>query len=131
MVTRWGMSEKLGPLVYGKKEELVFLGKEIGEQRDYSESVAQEIDSEVRRFVAEAHDTALRVLAEHRDKLDAVANRLMEIETLDMAEFEAVWSGQPRDTDKGAPAAPPAPSAPARPSPEPKSPSGQPLPVPA
>ena len=131
MVTRWGMSERLGPLVYGKKEELVFLGKEIGEQRDYSESVAQEIDSEVRRFVAEAHDTALRVLAEHRDKLDAVANRLMEIETLDMAEFEAVWSGQPRDTDKGTPAAPPAPSAPARPSPEPKSPSGQPLPVPA
>ena len=132
MVTRWGMSEKLGPLVYGKKEELVFLGKEIGEQRDYSEAVAQEIDSEVRRLVAEAHDTALSVLKEHRDKVDAVAARLMEIETLDMAEFEAVWSGQLPPRDKGTTTPPPAPAAPGKPSPEAPAPSGpQPVPVPA
>ena len=132
MVTRWGMSEKLGPLVYGKKEELVFLGKEIGEQRDYSESVAQEIDSEVRRLVAEAHDTALATLKEYRDKLDAVAEQLMELETLDMADFEAVWNGQP-PRDRSAPAAPPAPSAPSKPSPESPAPSGgkKPVPVPA
>jgi cell division protease FtsH len=132
MVTRWGMSEKLGPLVYGKKEELVFLGKEIGEQRDYSESVAQEIDSEVRRLVADAHEAALRVLQEHRNQLDEVANRLIEIETLDMADFEAVWNGLP-PRDKGTPAAPPAPSGPAKPTPESPAPSGgkQPIPVPA
>ena len=132
MVTRWGMSEKLGPLVYGKKEELVFLGKEIGEQRDYSESVAQEIDSEVRRLVAEAHETALATLKEYRDKLDAVAEQLMELETLYMADFEAVWNGQP-PRDRSAPAAPPAPSAPSKPSPESPAPSGgkKPVPVPA
>jgi cell division protease FtsH len=131
MVTRWGMSDKLGPLVYGKKEELVFLGKEIGEQRDYSESVAQEIDSEVRKLVAEAHETALKTLQDHRDKLDSVATRLMEIETLDMADFEAVWNGQaPRD--KGTPAAPAAPTGPSKPSPESPTPGGkQPMPVPA
>ena len=73
MVQRWGMSEKLGPLVYGKKEELVFLGKELGEQRDYSEAVAQQIDGEVQRIVTEAHETALRVLTENRERLDRVA----------------------------------------------------------
>ncbi len=132
MVTRWGMSDKLGPLVYGKKEELVFLGKEIGEQRDYSEAVAQEIDAEVRKLVAEAHETALRTLTQHRDQLEAVAQRLMEVETLDMAEFEAVWNGQEPPRDKGAPAAPPAPAGPAKPSPESPAPGGkQPVPVPA
>ncbi|HEY4689384.1 MAG TPA: ATP-dependent zinc metalloprotease FtsH [Anaerolineae bacterium] len=130
MVTRWGMSDKLGPLVYGKKEELVFLGKEIGEQRDYSEAVAQEIDAEVRRLVAEAHETALQILKQQRDRLDAVAQALMEVETLDMAEFEAVWNGQPLPKTKG-PSAPPAPSA-GKPSPESPTPSGmQPNPVPA
>jgi cell division protease FtsH len=94
MVTRWGMSEKLGPLVYGKKEELVFLGKELGEQRDYSEAIAQDIDAEVRRIVAEAHETARRVLEENREKLDRIANMLIEIEALDQAEFEAAWNGE-------------------------------------
>ncbi|HLF25909.1 MAG TPA: ATP-dependent zinc metalloprotease FtsH [Anaerolineae bacterium] len=132
MVTRWGMSEKLGPLVYGKKEELVFLGKEIGEQRDYSEAVAQEIDAEVRRLVAEAHDTALKTLEQHRDKLEAVAQRLMEIETLDMTEFEAVWNGQEPPRDKGPSTPPPAPATPGKPSPEAPTPGGkQPVPVPA
>jgi cell division protease FtsH len=130
MVTRWGMSDKLGPLVYGKKEELVFLGKEIGEQRDYSEAVAQEIDAEVRKLVAEAHETALQMLTQHRDKLEAVALRLMEVETLDMADFEAVWNGQP-PRDKSAPSTP-APTGPGKPSPEAPTPPGkQPMPVPA
>jgi cell division protease FtsH len=94
MVTRWGMSEKLGPLVYGKKEELVFLGKEIGEQRDYSESVAQEIDGEVRSLIAEAHETALKTLTEYRSKLEDVSQALLEYETLDMEDFERVWNGK-------------------------------------
>ena len=76
MVMRYGMSEKLGPLVYGKKEELVFLGKEIGEQRDYSESKAQAIDDEVQDFVMTAYDRAKTLLREHREQLDSVAEYL-------------------------------------------------------
>lgn len=91
MVTRYGMSEKLGPMVYGKKDELVFLGREIGEQRDYSDAVAQEIDNEVRRIVNEAYATAKRVLTENRDKLDKIAHRLIEVETLNAEEFAAFF----------------------------------------
>jgi cell division protease FtsH len=94
MVTRYGMSDKLGPMVYGQKDELVFLGREIGEQRDYSDSVAEEIDAEVRRIVGEAHDKARTVLTTHREKLELVANRLMEIETINGAEFEALMRGE-------------------------------------
>jgi cell division protease FtsH len=91
MVTRWGMSNKLGPMVFGQKEELVFLGREISEQRDYSDSVAQEIDGEVRRLVTEAYARARAILTEHRAQLDAIAKRLMEIETVDAAEFERLF----------------------------------------
>ncbi len=90
MVTEYGMSEKLGPMTFGQKEELVFLGREIGEQRDYSEAVAQEIDSEVRSLIEEAHDRAKEVLTKYRDKLEAIAKRLIEVETLEAAEFEAL-----------------------------------------
>jgi cell division protease FtsH len=91
MVTRLGMSNQLGPMVYGQKEELIFLGREISEQRDYSESVAQEIDSEVRQLVAEAYNKARQLLIEYRDKLDAVAKRLLEVETISQEEFEAIF----------------------------------------
>jgi cell division protease FtsH len=91
MVTRYGMSEKLGPMVYGQKEELVFLGREIGEQRDYSDAVAEEIDNEVRRIVNEAHEMAKGVLTGNRDKLDTIAKRLIEVETLDAAQFAAFF----------------------------------------
>jgi cell division protease FtsH len=133
MVTRWGMSEKLGPLVYGKKEELVFLGKELGEQRDYSESVAQEIDGEVRRLMAEAHETALRVLTEHRATLGRVADVLMEVESLDTAEFEAVWNGADHLPDRETPSNPPPAPKPSKPNPESPATSGskQPMPLPA
>jgi cell division protease FtsH len=91
MVTRLGMSKALGPMVYGQKEELIFLGREISEQRDYSESVAEEIDAEVRHMVAEAYDKAREILRQHRDRLDAVANRLLEVETISQEEFEAIF----------------------------------------
>ncbi len=91
MVMRWGMSENLGPLVYGKKEELVFLGREIAEQRDYSETIAEQIDAEVRRLVNEAYDRARAILKEYRDKLDAVAQKLLEEETISRSEFEAIF----------------------------------------
>ena len=87
MVTRFGMSEKLGPMMFGQKEEMIFLGREISEQRDYSEAVAEEIDTEVRKIVTTAYDEARRIINENRAILDAVASRLLEVETIDAKEF--------------------------------------------
>jgi cell division protease FtsH len=94
MVTRYGMSDKLGPMTFGQKEELVFLGKEIGEQRDYSEAVAQEIDQEVRRIVNDAYELAKDVLTRYREQLDRIAQRLIEVETLDAEQFIAIFEGE-------------------------------------
>jgi cell division protease FtsH len=91
MVTRMGMSSLLGPMVYGQKEELIFLGREISEQRDYSEAVAEEIDQEVRRLVGEAYDRAREILKQYREKLDAVAQKLLEVETISREEFESIF----------------------------------------
>ncbi len=91
MVTRLGMSEQLGPMVYGQKEELIFLGREISEQRDYSEAVAEQIDQEVRLLVNDAYIRAKKILTQYREKLDAVADKLMEVETLTREEFEAIF----------------------------------------
>lgn len=107
MVTRLGMSEKLGPMVYGQKEELVFLGREISEQRDYSEAVAQEIDREVQRVVNEAYKTAKEILETHKDKLIAVAEKLLEVETISNEEFEAIFP-PPVDKTQGIPVINPA-----------------------
>jgi len=92
MITRLGMSQELGPMVYGQKDELVFLGREIGEQRDYSESVAEQIDAEVRRIVEKAFDRALDILKDYRTQLESVAETLIEIETLDRVKFEELFS---------------------------------------
>jgi cell division protease FtsH len=91
MVTRLGMSDQLGPMVYGQKEELIFLGREISEQRDYSEAVAEEIDDEVRKLVNDAYGKARQVLVDYREKLDAVAKRLLEVETISREEFEEIF----------------------------------------
>ena len=91
MVTRLGMSDDLGPMVYGQKEELIFLGREISEQRDYSESIAEKIDQEVRKMVSESYDRARQILSEYRDRLDAVAERLLEVETVSREEFEELF----------------------------------------
>lgn len=91
MVTRLGMSTELGPMVYGKKEELIFLGREISEQRDYSEDVARQIDKEVRKLVSEAYEHSKSVIIQYRDKLDSVALRLLEIESITREEFEEIF----------------------------------------
>ncbi len=95
MVTEYGMSEKLGPLTFGRKEELVFLGREIGEQRNYSEEVAQAIDEEIRRLISEAHEKAKSILTQHKDTLVGLAMKLIEVETLEGEELQAVLSGGP------------------------------------
>jgi cell division protease FtsH len=91
MVTRLGMSEVLGPMVYGQKEELIFLGREISEQRDYSEAVAEQIDKEVRKLVNDSYQTAKQILLQYRDRLNDVAQRLLEIETITREEFETLF----------------------------------------
>jgi cell division protease FtsH len=91
MVTRLGMSKVLGPRVYGKKEEMVFLGREISEQRDYSETVAQQIDDEVLILVSDALVQAKKIVKKYRKTLDAVASKLMEVETLTREEFEKLF----------------------------------------
>jgi cell division protease FtsH len=92
MVTQYGMSSKLGPLQFGEKEELVFLGREIGDQRNYSEAVARTIDFEIKRIVTTAYERAKSVVIENREKLTKLAERLMEVETVDAAEFEALMA---------------------------------------
>jgi cell division protease FtsH len=95
MVCEWGMSEKLGPIAYGQKEEQIFLGREIAQHRDYSEQTAIAIDSEVRAFVEGAYENALEILRTHTDKLHALSAALLERETLDGDEIKMVLDGIP------------------------------------
>jgi cell division protease FtsH len=90
MVTEWGMSEKLGPLTFGKKDEHIFLGKEIARHKDYSEKTAIDIDDEVKRIVIEAYDISKKLVTENLDLLEALAKSLLEKETMDGAEIEAL-----------------------------------------
>jgi cell division protease FtsH len=89
------MSDKLGPLSFGKRDELVFLGREIGEQRNYSDEVAKTIDEEVRAIIDKAYERATDVLTVHRDKLIALAEKLVAEETVDAEAFEALFSDMP------------------------------------
>ena len=95
MVTEFGMSEKLGPLSFGKRDELVFLGREIGEQRNYSDDVAKQIDEEVRTIIDNAYRRAMEVLVENRDRLTTLAEKLVAEETVDHDEFEKLFSDLP------------------------------------
>ncbi len=100
MVTQYGMSEKLGPLTFGKKEEMIFLGREISEQRNYSDEVAAKIDAEVREIIDRAYARAKEALIAQRAVLDRLAALLIENETIEGDEFEALFEGilPPRGT---------------------------------
>jgi cell division protease FtsH len=102
MVTRFGMSDSLGPRTYGQKEELVFLGREIAEQRDYSESVAEQIDDEVHKLVAEAYQKAKDILTIYRNSLDEVAEKLLDLETISREELEEIFPA-PIEKNSGTP----------------------------
>jgi cell division protease FtsH len=95
MVCEWGMSDTLGPLTYGKKEEAIFLGKEFNRHQDYSEATALAIDGEVKRIVSAQYDRATRVLTEHRHELNVVAEALLEHEVLDAEQLGQILDGQP------------------------------------
>ena len=92
MVTQYGMSDVLGPQTFGEKEELIFLGREIGEQRNYSEEIAEEIDREVSKLVQDAYQRARTIIHESRAKLDELARRLIDHETVDASEFQAIFA---------------------------------------
>jgi len=94
MVCEWGMSE-LGPLAYGKKDEAIFLGREIAQHRDYSEDTAIQIDKEVKRIVSEGYDTAKRILSKNRDTLERIAQALLDREVIDANEVKLLMEGKP------------------------------------
>ncbi len=98
MVTRWGMSEELGTICFGEDEQQVFLGRDLGHSRNYSEAIAFSIDKEVKRIMDECHTRAHELLNEHRDKLDAVAKALQEREVINAFEFQGVMDGKDMDT---------------------------------
>ena len=97
MVTRWGMSDRLGPRTFGKTEEMVFLGREIAETRNYSEKIAEEIDDEVRRLIEEAQERARQMLRDKRDILEKLVNVLMEVETLEGETLTRLLSSDPKE----------------------------------
>jgi cell division protease FtsH len=94
MVCEWGMSEAMGPLTFGKKEEEIFLGREIAKHRDYSELTAQKIDDEVKRIVLEATERAANIIKQNEDKLHALAHALLEREMVDGDEIDAIFNGE-------------------------------------
>ena len=94
MVCEWGMSKEIGPLSYGKKQEQIFLGREIAQHQDYSEDTAKQIDKEVKNVVLRAYAEARKLLEENRDALILVAEALLEYETLDANEVQAVIKGE-------------------------------------
>jgi len=98
MVCQWGMSEKLGPLAFGQKAEQIFLGREFAQHKDYSEQTAMLIDQEIRRFVTEAYERAKKILTENMDTLHALAQALLERETLVEKEIDAIIAGDVPDT---------------------------------
>ena len=90
MVCEWGMSDELGPLAYGKKEEHIFLGREIAQHRDYSEDTARKIDDAVKKIILEANDKVTSMLAEHRASLNAIAAALLDKETIMLDDMVAI-----------------------------------------
>lgn len=103
MVTRYGFSEKLGPIVYGHDNSEVFLGRDYSQGRNYSENVAAEIDGEIRELIDTSYENAKQILLSHRDQLDKVAHYLMEHEKIDGEDFYKLMNGEPLDDNSGAP----------------------------
>jgi cell division protease FtsH len=123
MVMRFGMSEKLGPRVLGRDAGMPFLGRDMGNEPDYSEEVAREIDDEIRRIIEEGHSLATKVLRDHIDDLHRISQILIERETIDKDQFVALLAGEPEDSvfPPPEPAVPePAPAPERRPVPKPR-----------
>jgi cell division protease FtsH len=100
MVTQYGMSEKLGPMQYGSRHGQVFLGKDLSTEQNYSDQIAYEIDQEMKRIVEMCHERTRQILMEHRDKLDALAQALLERETLDAEEIRQILGDGPKAPER-------------------------------
>jgi cell division protease FtsH len=112
MVMRFGMSEKLGPRVFGHDHGQPFLGREFSSEPDYSDEIAREIDDEIRRIVEDAHQTARSVLEQHRDQLDYVSDILLRRETIEREEFVQLLDGKTEEEVFGRDAPVPPPTTP-------------------
>jgi cell division protease FtsH len=134
MVTEWGMSDRMGPLSFGKRDEMIFLGREIGEQRNYSDDVAKMIDDEVRVLIEHGYARATQVLTEYKPRLLTLADKLIAEETVESEEFEKIFEDlPPKENLHGiVPAGSgfQTPAAPAAPAPA-ASPTGAPSPTPS
>jgi cell division protease FtsH len=107
MVCEWGMSDAMGPLTFGKKEEQIFLGREIAQHQDYSEDTALKIDQEVKRFVTDAYQRARALLSAHKDTLVRMAEALLQREVLDAEQVKRISAGLPLDEPQTVAARPP------------------------
>jgi cell division protease FtsH len=115
MVTQWGMSDVLGPMVYGENEGEIFLGRSITTHKNVSETTMQKVDAEIRRIIDEQYGLARRMLEENRDKVEAMAKALLEFETIDADQINDIMAGLPPRPPKPAqapPQQPPKPDAP-------------------
>ena len=119
MVTQWGMSDHLGPMVYGENEGEVFLGRSITTHKNVSEATMQQVDAEIRRIIDQQYALARKLIEENRDKVEAMAKALLEWETLDADQINDIMEGRPPRPPKpaGTPPPPTAPRAMLRPRP--------------
>jgi cell division protease FtsH len=97
MIMRWGMSDKLGARTLGHNHSQPFLGREFSQEPDYSEEIAQQIDAEIRSIIEAAHTQATQIIKDHREQLDTIAGILVDRETLERSEFEALLAGTPEE----------------------------------
>jgi cell division protease FtsH len=118
MVCEWGMSNTMGPLTFGKKEEQIFLGREIAQHQDYSEDTALRIDQEVKRFVTDNYARAQAIIAEHKQRVLDMADALLSRETLDAEQVKRISAGLPIDEPTPTTGATPTPSRDAKPAKE-------------
>ncbi len=120
MVTEWGMSDTLGPMVYGENEGEVFLGRSVTTHKNVSEATLQKVDGEIRRIIDDQYQLARRLIEENREKIEVMAKALLEWETIDADQIEDIMAGRPpRPPKPTQPPVPPAdstPTAPATPS---------------
>ncbi|MGH8671827.1 MAG: ATP-dependent zinc metalloprotease FtsH, partial [Burkholderiales bacterium] len=112
MVTQWGMSDILGPMVYGENEGEVFLGRSITTHKNVSEATLQKVDAEIRRIIDEQYALARRLIEENRDKVEAMAHALLELETIDSDQIDDIMHGRPPRAPKVAPVTSPKGNAP-------------------
>jgi cell division protease FtsH len=109
MVTQWGMSDNLGPMVYGEEEGEIFLGRQVTTHRNVSETTMQKVDAEIRRIIDQQYALARKLIEENKDKIEAMTQALLEWETLDSDQLDDIMAGRPPRPPKQVSSPPPRP----------------------